>query len=97
MIDMKKESIKESIISFFSPLGNQYDKLYEETGSTGGTSGNTNVDGPVKDDPDKNAEAPNLDGLFSNQNSVLFLTSPDKSGTIVELFKDKLIIYYYNI
>ena len=81
MINMKKQSVKESLLSYMYN-GGRISKLYEENGE-----GGTGPKGPVKpgeekNDPDKNAENPDTSDIMGTHNSMLFLTSPNKSGII---------------
>ena len=78
MIDMKKETAKGSLLSYmYNGIG--ISKLYEE-GPTGPSEGPKKVE-PVND-PDKDAENPDLTDIMGSHNSILFLTAPDKSGII---------------
>jgi hypothetical protein len=75
---MKKKSVRESLLSYMYSGGKTF-KLYE--------SGPTGPAGPKqapveKDDPDKNAENPDLTELMGTHNSILFLSAPDSSGII---------------
>ena len=82
MINMKKQSAKESLLSYMYN-GGKISKLYEENGK-----GETGPKGPKEDpaeeknDPDKNAENPDLTDIMGSHSSILFLTAPDKTGII---------------
>jgi hypothetical protein len=78
---MEKQSVKEALLSYMAS-DRGVSKLNEETGQTGPA-------GPAKDssakevnDPDKNAENPDLTDLMGTHNSILFLSAPDKTGII---------------
>jgi hypothetical protein len=72
---MKEKSAKDLLVSYIS----QQDKIFEEINPGIDVSGT-----PKKEinDPDKNAENPDLSDLMGSHNSILFLTSPDSSGII---------------
>ena len=80
MTNMKKKSVKESLLSYMYN-GGKISKLYELNGVTGGkpTEG---TDGEPINDPDKDAENPNLTDIMGSHSSILFLTAPDASGII---------------
>ena len=80
MINMEKKSVKESLLSYMYN-GRGISKLYEETGLTG-SKGPAEDPTEGKNDPDKNAENPDATDIMGSHNSILFLTSPDKSGII---------------
>jgi len=74
MINMEKKSVKESLLSYmYNGIG--ISKLYEEDEPKGPAE-------EPKNDPDKNAENPDLTDIMGSHNSILFLTAPDKSGII---------------
>jgi hypothetical protein len=82
---MKKESVKESLLSYMYK-GGKISKLYEN-GGTGEKGPKADPLEPVepaeeKNDPDKNAENPELTDIMGSHNSILFLTAPDKTGII---------------
>jgi hypothetical protein len=79
---MKKESVKESLLSYMYN-GRKISKLYEENGTTGPKGPKSPIKSEEeKNDPDKNAENPDSTDIMGSHNSILFLTSPDKSGII---------------
>jgi hypothetical protein len=74
---MEKKSVKESLLSYmYNGIG--ISKLYEEDEPKGPAEGPKKVE----NDPDKNAENPDLTDIMGSHNSILFLTAPDKSGII---------------
>ena len=82
MINMKKQLVKESLLSYMYN-GRKISKLYEN-GGTGekGPKADPLKPEEEKNDPDKNAENPNLTDIMGSHNSLLFLTAPDKTGII---------------
>ena len=80
MINMKEESVKESLLSYMS-IDRGTSKLYEN-GLTGPAEGPKKVENEPKNDPDKNAENPDLTDIMGSHSSILFLTAPDASGII---------------
>ena len=82
MINMKKQLVKESLLSYMYN-GRKISKLYED-GPTGPVGPKADPLKPEeeKNDPDKNAENPNLTDIMGSHNSLLFLTAPDKTGII---------------
>lgn len=81
MINMKKESVKESLLSYMS-TDSGVSKLYELNGLTGPAEGPKKVENEPVNDPDKNAENPDVTGLMEEHTSMVFLTSPDSTGII---------------
>ena len=81
MINMEKKSVKESLLSYMYN-GRGTSKLYEKNGPTGPAEGPKKVENEPENDPDKNAENPNLTDIMGSHSSILFLTAPDKSGII---------------
>ena len=79
MTNMKKESVKESLLSYMYN-GRKISKLYENGGTGGKPKAGTGAE-PIND-PDKNAENPDLSDIMGSHNSILFLTAPDKTGII---------------
>ena len=77
MTNMKKESVKESLLSYMYN-GGKISKLYEN----GGTGPKEGTGGEPINDPDKDAENPNLTDIMGSHSSILFLTAPDASGII---------------
>jgi hypothetical protein len=76
---MKKESVKESLLSYMYN-GRKISKLYENGGT--GPKGPKEEPAEPINDPDKDAENPDATDIMGSHNSILFLTSPDKSGII---------------
>ena len=79
MINMKKQSVKESLLSYMYN-GGKISKLYENGGT--GPKGPKEDPAEEKNDPDKNAENPDLTDIMGSHSSILFLTAPDKTGII---------------
>jgi hypothetical protein len=82
-----KKTIKESILTYFE----LDDRIYEYSPVEG-------KDDPEVNDPDKDAENPNLEGLYKSKNTLLFLTSNNSDGIIkkgdqmgwIEITKDSM-------
>lgn len=79
MISMKKESVKESLLSHMYN-GSKISKLYENGGT--GPKGPKEEPAEPINDPDKDAENPDLTDIMGSHSSILFLTAPDKTGII---------------
>jgi hypothetical protein len=76
---MKKESVKESLLSHMYN-GSKISKLYENGGT--GPKGPKEEPAEPINDPDKDAENPDLTDIMGSHSSILFLTAPDKTGII---------------
>jgi hypothetical protein len=79
---MKKQLVKESLLSYMYN-DRKISKLYED----GGTGPKGPKEDPLepaeeKNDPDKDAENPDLTDITGSHSSILFLTAPDKTGII---------------
>jgi len=83
MTNMKKESVKELILSYLSGSV-ESSEIFEKNGEDGATGPKDPKEEPAEpiNDPDKNAENPDLSDIMGSHSSILFLTAPDKTGII---------------